>query len=123
MTRSRRTLLAGCLAFLAFGGQASAHAHLKSATPPADGSVTSAPPELELTFTEGVELKFSGVEVVGPAKEAVKVGKATLKPGDDATLVVPVTAPLRAGRYTVDWHVLSTDGHRTNGSYAFTVAR
>jgi copper resistance protein C len=41
--------------------------------------------------------------------------------GGDTTLVVPVTATLAAGTYTVDWHALATDGHKTNGSYTFTV--
>ena len=122
MTPMTRRLLLSGLALFAFGGEAFAHAHLKTATPPADGSVKSAPSELDLTFTEGLELKFSGVKVTGQAKKAVATGKAVLKSGDDATLVVPVAASMPAGRYTVDWHVLSTDGHKTNGSYAFTVA-
>lgn len=122
MTDTTRMLLVGVLALLASGGAAFAHAHLKSAVPPADGSVKAAPSELDLTFTEGLELKFSGAKLTGPARKAVATGKATLKKGDDATLVVPVPATLPAGAYSVDWHVLSTDGHKTNGSYTFTVA-
>ncbi len=30
-------------------------------------------------------------------------------------LVVPLDGPLGAGAYTVDWHSLSTDGHKTSG--------
>ncbi len=31
-------------------------------------------------------------------------------------------APLPPGTYKVTWHALSTDGHRTQGSYEFTEA-
>ncbi|MDU5691430.1 MAG: copper resistance protein CopC, partial [Citrobacter freundii] len=28
---------------------------------------------------------------------------------------------LEAGKYTVDWHVVSVDGHKTKGQYTFSV--
>jgi methionine-rich copper-binding protein CopC len=39
----------------------------------------------------------------------------------DKTLTAPVTGPLKPGTYTVRWNVLSVDGHKTNGTYTFTV--
>jgi methionine-rich copper-binding protein CopC len=36
-------------------------------------------------------------------------------------LVVPLAQTLTAGTYTVAWHTLSTDGHKTQGSYRFIV--
>jgi copper resistance protein C len=102
-------------------GQALAHAHLKSATPPANGTVTASPSKLELDFSEGVDLAFTGVEVKGPEKTTIATGKPTLRAGDDTTLVVPLSGTLPAGTYTVAWHALSTDGHKTHGSYTFTV--
>jgi len=104
-----------------FAGQALAHAHLQSAVPAADGAVSTSPPELDLTFSEGLNLKFSGVKVFGPDKAAVATGDAKLKPGDNTTLILPVSGTLAPGAYTVEWHVLSSDGHKTSGSYTFTV--
>jgi methionine-rich copper-binding protein CopC len=106
---------------IAFAGQAFAHAHLKSAAPAADSTVKQAPSELDLTFSEGLNLKFSGVKVTGPGKAAMKTGEGMLMNGD-TTLMVPVTDKLSAGKYTVEWHALSADGHKTNGTYSFTVA-
>ncbi|RRI06537.1 hypothetical protein EH240_04460 [Mesorhizobium tamadayense] len=102
-----------------FAGAASAHAKLVSATPAAGSMATPAPTELKLKFSEGVELKFTGVKVVGPKKDAVATGPATLDPKDNTLLIVPFKAALPDGKYTVDWHVLSTDGHKTKGSYSF----
>ena len=99
---------------------ASAHAHLKIATPAPDSTVAALPTELRLGFTEGVNLKFTGVAVTGPAG-AVPTGAAALAPGDNKILIVPVSGPLAPGSYKVDWHALATDGHKTDGSYGFTV--
>ncbi|UGX87458.1 copper homeostasis periplasmic binding protein CopC [Phyllobacterium meliloti] len=102
-------------------GEAFAHAHLKSATPAENAVVTTSPTELDLTFSEGLNLKFSSATVTGADKAAVATDKAKLATGDDKTLVIPISKPLSAGGYTVNWQVLSTDGHKTKGSYTFTV--
>jgi copper resistance protein C len=117
MFRSAALTLGLCLA----SAPAFAHAHLKSSTPAANATVATAPGELDLTFSEGVNPKFTGVKVTGPGKAAVATGAATLGTGGDTTLVVPVSAPLTAGTYKVDWHALATDGHKTTGSYSFTI--
>lgn len=109
------------LAFLALAGPASAHAHLKSATPAMNGTVATAPTELDLTFSEGIDAKFSGIKLTGPDRKTVPTGKSTLGAAGDATLVVPIPAPLAAGTYKVDWHAFAADGHKTNGSYGFTI--
>jgi methionine-rich copper-binding protein CopC len=120
---SKFTHVAGVAAVLsiAFAGQALAHAHLKSAIPAMDGAVKTSPTELDLKFSEGLNIKFTGVTVIGADKKAVATGDAKLGAGDDMTLVVPVSGTLAPGAYTVEWHALSTDGHKTTGSYSFTI--
>jgi methionine-rich copper-binding protein CopC len=121
MSPIKKLLLAAAAISIALAGQAMAHAHLKSAVPAADGSVKSAPSELDLTFSEGLNVKFSGIKMTGPDKATVRTGEAMLT-NDGTTLMVPVPDRLAPGKYTVEWHVLSTDGHKTNGSYSFTIA-
>ena len=41
-------------------------------------------------------------------------------PGHANELSVPVHFQM-AGRYTVVWHALAVDTHKTHGSYSFTV--
>lgn len=98
-----------------------AHAHLKSSVPAADATVSATPTSLRLRFTEGVEVKFSGVKVSGPGQGKVKLGHAMLAPGSDDTLEVPISGAMPAGEYTVRWHILSKDGHKSKGSYTFTI--
>ncbi|WP_454856024.1 copper homeostasis periplasmic binding protein CopC [Rhizobium binxianense] len=119
MSRLTRILSYATVATVVLAGQAFAHAHLKSSEPADKASVTS-PSELDLAFTEGLNLKFSGIRVTGPDKQDVKLGESSLMDGDK-TLMVPVSGTLQPGTYTVDWHVLSTDGHKTDGTYSFTV--
>jgi methionine-rich copper-binding protein CopC len=98
-----------------------AHAHLISAVPADKAVVTTAPTVLTLKFSEGVTLKFTGVEVTGPDKKAVSLGAESLDPKDDTLLTVPLAGGLGAGSYSVAWHALSTDGHKSSGTFTFTV--
>lgn len=116
----RHTVLAAAFG-LAFAGPAFAHAHLASATPPANGNAAQAPSQLTLSFTEDVNLAFTNAKVTGPDGKAITTGKEKLKPSSDRTLVVPLSSPLNPGTYTVKWQALSKDGHKTHGSYHFTV--
>jgi copper resistance protein C len=103
-----------------WAGQAFAHAHLQTSLPAANAAVAKAPVELDLSFSERLILKFSGVTITGPDKNAIAPGEAALTK-DGTGLTVPLPQPLEPGSYTVNWHAFSADGHKTQGSYSFTV--
>lgn len=107
---------------LAWAGRAAAHAHLAAATPAMGSTVASAPAELALDFSEPVNPGFSGATVSGPGGAGVPLGQARSGPQGGRTLVLPVAGPLAPGTYRVDWHALAVDGHKTTGSYGFTIA-
>jgi hypothetical protein len=92
-----------------------AHAMLDHASPSA-GSVVAAPKEVVLQYSEALEPTFSSVDVRG-ADGASAGDKADVK---DTTMRVKLKA-LVPGRYTVTWHAVSVDTHRTDGKYSFTV--
>ena len=107
------------LAFALSATAAFAHAQLDKATPPVGGTV-SAPSEIRLKFTEGVEPRFSGI-ALSAAGAAQPLGKAAVDPADNSVLIVKVTKKLPPGVYTVNWHAVSVDTHHTQGSFNFTV--
>ena len=111
--------LAAALAAVCSCAPALAHALLKSASPPVGGTV-SAPSQITIHFSEGIEPKFSGLALTGP-KGAVPVSRASVAPGDDAALVVKIGRKLAPGDYTVTWHAVSVDTHHTQGHFDFTV--
>ncbi|WNP36747.1 CopC domain-containing protein YobA [Enterobacter kobei] len=98
-----------------------AHAHLKHQYPAADANVDAAPQALTLNFSEGIEPKFSGVKITGAKQQDVKTGPVKRNENDKTQLIVPLEQALTPGEYTVDWHVVSVDGHKTTGNYHFSV--
>jgi methionine-rich copper-binding protein CopC len=90
-------------------------------TPAADATVSPAPKALTLSFSEGIEPNFSGIKITGPDNAPVKTGKLKLDPNNNTQVNLPIEAELRAGKYSVSWHVVSVDGHKTKGQYSFTV--
>lgn len=120
MSRLNRFFAASLVAVLGFSGEALAHAHLTASTPADKSTVTVSPAALELHFSEELNIRFSGAKLSGPGNVEIKAGEAKLA-DEGKTLTLPIATKLDAGSYTVEWHVLSTDGHKTNGSYGFTV--
>ena len=117
----KRSLLlsSACLVVLMGAAPAFAHALLESAVPPVGGTVAP-PSEIRITFSEGVEPKFSGVALSGPGG-AVPVGPAAVAPDDDKVMIVKLGQTLAPGTYTVKWHAVSVDTHHTQGNFNFTV--
>ncbi|KAA1186750.1 CopC domain-containing protein YobA [Photorhabdus heterorhabditis] len=101
--------------------QALAHAHLTEQIPAEDTTVENAPQVITLSFSEGIELNFSKVKVTGPENKSIKTGQLRLDPATNTKLILPVEDKLVAGKYDVDWSVVSVDGHKTKGIYSFTV--
>ena len=123
---SRNTIAIVALAVLAIGAlatSADAHPKLKSVSPAADVSSKVSPKEIKLNFSEGVIAKFSGLELKDEAGKTITTGVPVNDPGDRSQLVVPLPAPLVAGRYTVTWHAVSQDTHRVKGEYSFGIDR
>lgn len=98
-----------------------AHAHLQQQIPAAGAQLAASPQTLTLSFSEGIEPAFSGVTVTGPQQHAVATGKLTRSADIPAQVTVPVAETLPPGEYTVAWHVVSVDGHKTKGQYTFSV--
>jgi methionine-rich copper-binding protein CopC len=109
------------LAMLVQASPVFAHAFLERASPPVGGEATVSPPELSITFTEGVEPLFSTITVHGMNGAAIATGKPHVTPDSNRQLIVTLPK-LPPGTYTVNWHVTSVDTHKTEGHYTFTVA-
>lgn len=106
---------------LAAASPAAAHDTLAASDPAADSSVETLPSELTLTFSaELIDAGENGtvVEVLSPSGTDVTSGPAAV---DGAIVTVPLAEGAEAGAYTVNWRVVSSDGHPTDGTFAFTV--
>jgi methionine-rich copper-binding protein CopC len=108
------------LAMLVPASPAFAHAFLERASPPVGAALAASPPEIVISFTEGVEPLFSTIEVHGSNGAAVAAGAPHLVSGDNRQLSVAMPK-LPSGTYTVIWHATSVDTHKTEGHYQFTI--
>lgn len=113
---ARWTLL---VAGLAFAGAAFAHVFPQKQEPGAGATVAS-PAQVKLTFDGPLEPAFTSLTVTDGAGKQVNTAKATVDANQSAVISVPLP-PLPAGRYTVHWVAVASDGHRTHGDYAFNV--
>jgi methionine-rich copper-binding protein CopC len=111
----KRVLLAVAVTVMAT--PASAHAFLNHADPGAGASLTQAPKEIALSFTEKLEPSSSGVSVSDAAGHDMEAAAPVIS-GDTVTVTLK---PLAAGSYHVAWHAVSLDSHRTEGSYSFSI--
>ncbi|MDH2066166.1 copper homeostasis periplasmic binding protein CopC [Pantoea sp. GD03673] len=118
---SRVVIALATAGLMAFSSLAVAHAHLESSLPAAKAQVTTSPDTLTLNFSEDIEAAFSGVTLLDSARKPVTTAKPRVESDQKNRLIVGLAQPLKAGRYEVNWHVLSVDGHKTAGRYRFSV--
>jgi len=101
--------------------RAQAHANLVRSDPPANAVLAQPPTEVLLWFSEPVDARFSRIQVVDSGQRQWDNGDTHLH-FDNTNLGITLKDGLPEGTYTVIWSALSTvDGHRTFGSFAFTV--
>ncbi len=101
---------------------AMAHAHLVRATPAVGGTVSEAPKEIVLRFNEKLESSFSTVAVRDAAGKQVNKVDPQVDKADRFVLRASLPA-LSPGVYKVEWQVMSTDTHKVNGNFTFTVGQ
>ncbi|MGB8748636.1 MAG: copper homeostasis periplasmic binding protein CopC [Pseudolabrys sp.] len=113
-------IISAIVFLLAAAGPAFAHAHLDRAAPAVGSTVTPAPKEVVLWFTNQLEPAFSSIEVRDEKGASVQAGKAVVDRSGRTRMSVPLKA-LPPGAYKVMWRVLSVDTHRTQGDFTFRV--
>ncbi|MBO9708875.1 MAG: copper homeostasis periplasmic binding protein CopC [Caulobacter sp.] len=100
-------------------GQASAHAKLVSSDPAAN-SIVAAPKAIRLTFSEKLAPAFSTFDLA--MADGMKAPVKTTVSADRKTITGVPTGRLMAGTYKITWHAAAADdGHRMDGTLAFTV--
>jgi copper resistance protein C len=94
-----------------------AHASLTHASPSAGSAVNVAPHEVTLTFTDTLEATFSNLAVTDASGVEVSQGKAQVS----GNIMRIGLKPLNMGVYKVNWRAVSTDTHKTEGSFTFQI--
>ena len=123
MIRTRMLFTALILLAGPWAGEAAAHAFLERAEPAVGGSVAASPREIRLFFSEPVVPQFSDAELTDAQSAPIATGKLSQGGADKKSLVLSIGHRLPPGAYTVTWHAVSVDTHRSQGSFSFSVGR
>lgn len=109
------------LLVLALPGVASAHASPVEYLPASSATVTEAPTEVSIRFSERVERGASRIVVTDETGQELQEGTAYVSPDDAHMLSIPVREGGK-GAYFVNWSVVSSDdGHFTKGGYTYFI--
>ncbi len=115
-------VIAGLLAWVLFAPMpASAHAYLVKAIPAQCAVVFAPPARVELWFNERLEPRFCTITVSDAAGNAMDDGVAQVAADNPKRLTIGLR-PLADGVYTVQFRVLSVDGHVVADRFTFKVA-
>src|SRR5581483_3365499 len=111
-----RRLALVALVALGFPAAASAHATLRSTTPPYAHEVARAPATIRLHFDQHVKILAGAVKVLDANGRNHALGSTST--GLD---IVTRLKPLARGGYTVRWQGISADSHVVSGVWTFGV--
>ena len=112
----RSSVVALALFFLTVSVAAHAHASLAHASPSTGSTMSAAPHEVTLTFTDTLEAAFSKLVVTDASGVEVSQGKAQVTGNTMRIGLKP-----NVGAYNVNWRAVSTDTHKTEGSFTFQI--
>jgi len=108
-------------AVLGLAGPASAHNYMVASTPKVDGTLTSLPKAFEITTNDklldigGSNAGFA-YRIVGPDGKYYEDGCLDV----DGPSMTTKAALGDSGKYTVEWQIVSADGHTVSDEYTFT---
>src|SRR2546423_1290107 len=103
-------------------GPAFAPAQPKSPAPPQASTVAVSPKQLDLGFTENVEISPTSVQLFDQKGDRVDIGAPRHSAKTDSEVQADVPH-LDNGAYVVTWQVISADSHPVHGAVTFAVGR
>mgnify|MGYP000291852222 CR=1 FL=1 len=115
-------VIVALLAGLIHTGQVYAHATLTKSEPPRRASLSAPPKHIQLWFNEEIEGSFASITVLDSDKKSVTEVQPEMVPDDLKSVVLPLPE-INPGRYTVEYRVLSVDGHVVESSFGFMVKK
>ena len=97
-----------------------AHATLVKSDPPRRASLSSSPKRIQLWFNEKIEGSYASVTVLDSNKKSITENNPEVVLDDPKSVVLNIPQ-MEPGRYTVQYRVMSVDGHVIASSYDFSI--
>ena len=119
----KRVLLGAIAIILITSPMAQAHSRVVSSNPAAGSTITKMPAAISLTANEEL-VKLNGKEIskislIAPDKSSVKLGAIS---ANKLTISAPILQKsFKSGAYTINYRIISADGHPVSGNFTFTL--
>ena len=97
-----------------------AHATLVKSDPPRRASLSSPPKHIQLWFNEKIEGSYASVTVLDSNKNSITENSPEVVLDDPKSVILNLPQ-IEPGRYTVQYRVMSVDGHVIESSFDFSV--
>lgn len=104
---------------LAFASAAFGHAFVDHATPKVGSTVSDAPTQVQIVFTDDLKDGASTIQVLDANGKEVDKQDSHVDPKNKSLMTVSLN-PIPAGTYKVVWNAVSVDTHKTHGDFEFT---
>jgi copper resistance protein C len=114
------TVVAGT-AFVLPANARTMHLRLDRAEPAIDTTITKAPTDIRLHFSEAVKAPLTAVKLTGPDSVLVALEPLTLGDGKIAPVIAKLKGTMKPGVQRVDWRTQGADGHVLTGTFRFTL--
>lgn len=99
-----------------------AHATLVKSDPPRRASLSSPPKQIQLWFNEKIEGSYASVSVLDSNKNSITENSPEVVTDDPKSVILNLPQ-IEPGRYTVQYRVMSVDGHVIESSFDFNVKK
>jgi methionine-rich copper-binding protein CopC len=99
-----------------------AHAALVKSDPPRRASLSLPPKQIQLWFNERIEGSYASVTVLDSNKNSITENSPEVVLDDPKSIVLSIPQ-IEPGSYTVQYRVMSVDGHVIESSFGFSVKK
>lgn len=99
----------------------SAHAYITNSTPSENEILETAPNNVYIEFNEKIQTGFTILNVLNSSGERVDQKNVQIDPNTEKSITVDLKPDLPNDIYTVEWRVVSADGHSVSGMIPFSV--
>ncbi|MGO3374254.1 copper resistance CopC/CopD family protein [Brochothrix thermosphacta] len=107
------------LGFTSMQTKVSAHAYVQQTTPGIQENVKQAPKQVVVQFDEAIQNQSPLIIVTNQKGEQISDGNASIEKENSHVVSVPLKKGIKEGIYTVNWRVISADGHAISGTFMF----
>jgi len=100
---------------------ASAHAYIVKSTPSENEIMNQSPGKVAIQFDEEIQAAFHSLKVVDQTGKRVDQNDAHINKKNQAMIEASLKPKLQDGTYTIQWNVISSDGHPISGTIPFQI--